>query len=139
MKKIILHYILIIVILIFIFNLYLYFFANKLDFEYFLSPLLKMDFNNIFDRYFMLSYIFGIILPGMLNTFLVEKIKKFKFVITPLLFSISIFVFTMVAPLGDTEMIGLGNYLLLKLVFPVTLLFSLFYLIIFSLKDKIKF
>src|SRR3989344_7226677 len=119
--KIINSYIIGLLILLAIFFGYLYF-LEYYEFKYFvLRPL-----SGEFDSWMLRSYISGLIIPGLLDVFYIQHIRKIKMILIPIISIISLFLSIIVLQIGGTtgtEMIGLGGAVLFNLTLPAHLIF----------------
>lgn len=131
--KIISSYILGLFVLFTIFPVYLYFVEHP-DFKYFILRLLDGNL----DSWMVRSYVWGLIIPGLLNIFYFRHIKKLKVILVPIISTVSLF-FSIVLGLQigvtQTEMIGLGGAILFSLVLPVHLIFIIIYYFLYYKVD----
>lgn len=132
--KTIIPYILGVVILFVTFSIYLYF-VEYYEFKYFILRLLSGEF----DSWMIRSYISGLIIPGLLEIFYIQYIKKTKMIIIPIISIISLFfsiVLLLQIGVAETDMIGLGAAVLFSLMLPVHLIFIVVYYLLYKINHK---
>jgi len=132
--KIITSYILGLFILFTIFSIYLYFFAKNFDFEYYLKPLLEGNIIEWLHHFDARVYIWGLLFPGLLEMFFIRNIQRFKIILILILSIFIPFLLVLLSQGGGGDMGGLAFLLIIELVLPINIIFSLLYLIFYNYK-----